>query len=155
MKLVREYINEKFTEDSDPIHDMNIGAIRLIKKWLDDHYIKHYTINNDGTIDVNYTVQLSNRLLEKLPDYIQFGKITNGYFSIRHNSLTTLKGCPYEILKEKSSFNGDFYCDHNNLTSLEYAPKKITGSFNCYNNDKYFKIEDVKKVCDVGRGILV
>jgi hypothetical protein len=25
MKLVREYINEKFVEDSDPIHDMGIG----------------------------------------------------------------------------------------------------------------------------------
>jgi len=25
MKLVREYINEKFAEDSDPIHDMGIG----------------------------------------------------------------------------------------------------------------------------------
>ena len=34
MKLVREYINEKFTEDSDPINDLNIGkksnAIDLI-----------------------------------------------------------------------------------------------------------------------------
>ena len=25
MKLVREYINEKFTDKSDPIHDMGIG----------------------------------------------------------------------------------------------------------------------------------
>ena len=25
MQIVREYINEKFTEDSDPIHDMSIG----------------------------------------------------------------------------------------------------------------------------------
>jgi hypothetical protein len=25
MRLVREHINEKFTEDSDPIHDMGIG----------------------------------------------------------------------------------------------------------------------------------
>ena len=27
MKLVREHINEKFTEDSDPIRDMSIGAV--------------------------------------------------------------------------------------------------------------------------------
>lgn len=25
MKLVREHINEKFTEDSDPVHDLGIG----------------------------------------------------------------------------------------------------------------------------------
>jgi hypothetical protein len=27
MKLVREHINEKFTEDSDPIHDLGIGGM--------------------------------------------------------------------------------------------------------------------------------
>jgi len=31
MKLVREYINEKFSEDSDPIHDMGIGLMH--EKW--------------------------------------------------------------------------------------------------------------------------
>jgi hypothetical protein len=29
MKLVREYLNEKFTEDSDPIQDMGIGGKRM------------------------------------------------------------------------------------------------------------------------------
>jgi len=29
MKLVREYINEKFSEDSDPIKDMRIGTERI------------------------------------------------------------------------------------------------------------------------------
>jgi hypothetical protein len=29
MKLVREHINEKFTEESDPIHDMGIGKIKF------------------------------------------------------------------------------------------------------------------------------
>ena len=31
MKLVREHINEKFTQDSDPIKDMGIGEIDLSK----------------------------------------------------------------------------------------------------------------------------
>lgn len=30
MKLVREYINEKFKEESDPIHDMNIGLPDIV-----------------------------------------------------------------------------------------------------------------------------
>ena len=34
MKILREHINEKFTEDSDPIHDMNIGMIHQIKLWM-------------------------------------------------------------------------------------------------------------------------
>ena len=35
MKLLREHINEKFTEDSDPIADMNIGMIHDIKLWME------------------------------------------------------------------------------------------------------------------------
>ena len=31
MKIVREYINEKFIEDSDPIHDLGIGGKETIK----------------------------------------------------------------------------------------------------------------------------
>jgi hypothetical protein len=34
MKLIREYINEKFTDDSDPIHDMGIGLPTLLKRDL-------------------------------------------------------------------------------------------------------------------------
>lgn len=30
MKLVREHINEKFKEESDPIHDMNIGPQGIV-----------------------------------------------------------------------------------------------------------------------------
>ena len=35
MKIIREHINEKFTEDSDPIADMNIGMIHQIKLWME------------------------------------------------------------------------------------------------------------------------
>jgi len=35
MKLVREHIFEKFTEDSDPMEDMNIGTLGHIKKDLE------------------------------------------------------------------------------------------------------------------------
>lgn len=29
MKLVKEYINEKFTQEGDPIKDMGIGTVSL------------------------------------------------------------------------------------------------------------------------------
>jgi len=35
MKLVKEHINEKFVEDSDPITDMNIGMVNQIKKMIE------------------------------------------------------------------------------------------------------------------------
>lgn len=34
MRLVREHINEKFTQDSDPIHDLGIGIEASIENWL-------------------------------------------------------------------------------------------------------------------------
>jgi len=53
MKLVKEHINEKFEEESDPIKDMGIGTIKYFydnmkpgdifrfKKSIPDHYIKN------------------------------------------------------------------------------------------------------------------
>ena len=48
MKLVREHINERFEEESDPIQDMDIGAKYLIRKWFEAWApdVK-YTIDND------------------------------------------------------------------------------------------------------------
>lgn len=34
MKLVREHINEKFTQDSDPISDLGIGAVEKIENAI-------------------------------------------------------------------------------------------------------------------------
>lgn len=36
MKLVKQYLNEKFTEDSDPVHDLEVGGIDL-KKYHEDN----------------------------------------------------------------------------------------------------------------------
>jgi hypothetical protein len=38
MKLVREHINEKFTEDGDPITDMGIGIDQMVKEFEKDLY---------------------------------------------------------------------------------------------------------------------
>lgn len=34
MKLIREHINEKFKQDSDPIEDLNIGWFRQLKEYM-------------------------------------------------------------------------------------------------------------------------
>jgi len=142
MKLVREHIIfEKFTEDSDPIHDMGIGIEQLIIKWLNKYGIKDYEINSDFSIDVGFgSVDLENRHLKTLPSYIQFNSV-KGYFTVINNQLTSLRGCPKEV-------NGFFSCENNKLKSLEYAPKKISGTFNCSHNliSKINKLPDGIKI---------
>ena len=107
--------------------------IKLLKK-----YVKcTYTINDDGSIDVDASVDLSNKNLSKIP--FKFG-IVSGDFNCSDNQLTSLEGAP-------NSVGGDFYCYNNQLTSLEYAPKMVGGSFYCSNNpnlpySELFKIVD-------------
>ena len=148
---------EKFTEDSDPIEDMGIGVIYQIKKWLKKYNIKNYMINYDLTIDVDGMVHFSkyhNGLLSgNFPEYIQFGKMINGYFSIRGCNLTTLRGCPTSISNGSTNFNGDFSCSDNKLTSLKYAPKEITGNFICNRNKRKFSEEEIIKICKIGGNI--
>jgi hypothetical protein len=71
--------------------------------------IKNYTINPDGSIDVDGDVDLNNRGLSKLP--LKFG-IVSANFYCYNNRLTTLEGSPREV-------GGNFDCHNNQLTSLE------------------------------------
>ena len=43
MKLVKEHINEKFTEESDPIQDMSIGIGGLLKQWANERRLPTIT----------------------------------------------------------------------------------------------------------------
>ena len=87
--------------------------------------INNYTINDDGSIDVNGYVNLINKGLTELP--LTFNKVS-GYFTCSNNQLTSLKGCPRWV-------GGNFYCTYNNLTSLEFGPDYVGGGFYCiYNN---------------------
>jgi hypothetical protein len=90
-----------------------------------EYYIENYTINNDGTIDVDGNVYLSNYKLDALP--ITFGKVT-GNFKCSNNLLTTLHGSPTEV-------GGTFDCSRNKLTSVEYSPDKVGSDFVCEDNE--------------------
>ena len=96
--------------------------------------IKNYTINPDGSIDVNGSVNLSGRGLTELP--LTFNKV-NGGFYCSNNQLTSLKGCPRWI-------SGGFRCGYNQLTSLEFSPDYVGGYFSCIWNkltDNYCESE--------------
>ena len=86
--------------------------------------ITNYTINPDGSIDVDGDVYLINKGLTELP--LTFNKVT-GDFDCRFNRLTSLKGSPRWV-------GGDFNCHNNKLTSLEFSPVYVGYDFCCGSN---------------------
>ena len=96
-----------------------------IRKICRKYCILNYTINTDGTIDVDADVHLSRRGLTKLP--LKFNHVS-GNFWCGENELTTLEGSPQSV-------GGGFYCHNNQLTTLEFSPKSVVGDFWCIEND--------------------
>ena len=87
--------------------------------------IYDYTINSDGSIDVDGSVYLYELELTRLP--LKFNTI-KGNFIIRDCKYTTLEGCPKYV-------GGTFNCSNNDLNSLKYSPEYVGGIFNCSNNN--------------------
>ena len=73
----------KLFESLDNIHE-------ICKKYN----ITNYTINSDGSIDVDGSVNLYGRNLTKLP--IKFRNVS-GYFDCSYNKLTSLEGSPTHV----------------------------------------------------------
>ena len=86
--------------------------------------IENYTINPDGSIDVQGNVDLSDMGLTKLP--LRFGNVS-GDFYCGNNQLISLEGAPQVVGR-------NFYCNDNQLTSLEGAPQKVGRNFTCSQN---------------------
>ena len=99
-----------------------MNSIHDICKLYD---ITNYTVNDDGSIDVNGNVNLDNIRLTELP--LLFNKVS-GDFWCGNNQLTTLKGCPRWV-------GGWFHCYNNQLTSLEFSPDYVGGGFSCKYNE--------------------
>jgi hypothetical protein len=133
--------------------------IKESKEYIDSicekYNIVDYTINDDGTVDVDSHVVMSEYKLTKLP--IKFGKVSGsvlfnnnelttlegspisvgGYFSCQNNKLTNLEGAPREV-------GGNFHCYKNKLTSLVGSPRSVGGTFNCYHNE-LTSLEDISQ----------
>ena len=103
--------------------------------------IKNYTINPDGSIDVDGNVNLEYNELTKIP--IKFNKVS-GWFKLSNNKLTSLENSPNEV-------GGHFYCSHNNLKNLIGLPSKIFGPVRCVHNPleslEGFELDYYKLTC--------
>ena len=98
-----------------------------IEEICEKYNIRNYTINEDGSIDVDGDVNLYSRGLTELP--LKFNKVTSD-FNCSDNKLKSLKGSPKIVF-------GTFRCTGCGLTSLEYSPEYIGVDFLCgYNNIK-------------------
>ena len=95
-----------------------------------EYEIDDYTINSDGSIDVEVNVELLKCDLYELP--LTFNKV-GGTFDCSDNNLTSLKGSPKWV-------GGSFYCNDNDLGDLKHAPEYIGEHFHCGNN----KLTDLK-----------
>lgn len=86
--------------------------------------IKNYSINSDGSVDVDGGVYISGRGLTSLP--LRFGRVRKN-FECHRNRLTSLEGSPTYVGR-------NFTCSHNNLTNLVGSPAEVVGEFFCANN---------------------
>ena len=86
---------------------------------LNECIIGTYTINCDGSIDVNGSIALNDKKLEKIP--FKFRNVY-GIFYGCNNKLTSLNGAPNTV-------GSGFYCNNNQLTSLEVVPNNVGGDF--------------------------
>jgi hypothetical protein len=134
-----------FKKSDNSLVSLGVGKRVLITKWLDEMAVANYTINDDFTIDSEFSISLWYKNLTIFPEYIKFGKIA-GYFNCSNNQLISLKGCPDVV-------DGNFYCSYNNLSSLKGCPNKVGGYFFCIDNNLQFTEEDVKKLCNVKKEI--
>ena len=141
-------INEKFTQESDPIKDLGIGRRQLIEQWIKkmndesktEMGIKSAIINDDLTISLTKSSSLPDNCGD-LPEYIQFKRCESD-FNVNTCNLTTLRGMPEYI-------GGDFNCRRNKLKTLKYSPKIVGKNYNCGENLVKFTKRDVRAVCKV------
>ena len=104
-----------------------------IHNICNEYDIDNYTINPDGSIDVDDNVNLNYRDLTKIP--IKFNKVS-GNFDCFRNQLTSLEGCPKEV-------GGYFSCSNNKLSTLDGYNGDLNKLY-CNNKDKLVRKTKLK-----------
>jgi hypothetical protein len=121
------------------------------------YFIKNWTLNDDGSIDVEGNVDLHNENLKEIP--LKFNRVS-GYFKCGNNMLTSLWGSPKEVggdfdcsdnqltdlVGSPNEVVENFYCNYNKLTSLEGSPRLVGRNFICSNNQLTDLVGSTKSV---------
>jgi len=123
----------QFYKGTPPLSTLDLGQIPEIEAWLKKYNISNYRINTDGTINILGDLNLINKGLTELPDYIKFETVY-----------------------------GSFYGHNNNWQSLEGLPKDIRGNFELYapwdplylTYKKFTRDEIIEKINIQGRFLI-
>jgi hypothetical protein len=161
MKSLESIYNSILLENQNP----NIIDIELLKECVDGIY----TINDDGSIDVDGSVYLNGKNLTKIPFKFRnfpfkFRNVSR-CFDCSNNQLTSLEGAPNNVgdafwcnYNQLTSLEGapssvgvNFSCGHNQLISLDGAPSSVGGYFNCYGNPS-LPYSELSKIVDRVKG---
>lgn len=121
-------------------------TLKNIKQICLQHKIENYSINFDGSLDVDGNVELLSRNLSILP--LKFRRVM-GNFNVQYNCLKTLENSPVSVGGNFNCFNnalndfkdgpkwvgGDFYGYCNKLTSLKGSPDEVVGNYYISGNE--------------------
>jgi len=110
MKIIREYINEKFDEDSDPISDMGIGGVKLetlISKKEEELERRKKELEAKTENEINKLIKdlLMGRTITgtmmKLPAYTKSGKqiskVERGKFTVKIKDIVDYEIGPFSV----------------------------------------------------------
>jgi hypothetical protein len=117
-----------------------VAVEKVIRQTCLQYHIANYSINPDGSIDVDGNVDINSSDLTILP--VKFRRVM-GNFNVQNNRFATLDGAPIAVGGNFNCFNNelidlkggpkwvgrDFYCYKNQLTSLEGSPNEVVGNY--------------------------
>jgi len=174
--IIRESISQ-FVKGGDPKKALGIGDLHRIHEWLSEMEIKPHQYEIDENLMINSTsdILLVRKGLKEFPPYIQWGTSFKS-FTISHNRLKTLRGCPERVVGNFMCSNnllhnliggpriveGDCFVNLNYIESLEGFPEKIGGMLVLGEDDRgwnpiRFKFADrdetisaIREICDIG-----
>jgi len=112
MKLVNEslrsFIEFKKYDTFKEIAD--VGNLQHLKNWLRSMGIRKYSLDDNMKVTVYGDVNLIEKNLTKLPDYVKFNKIYGGFYA-GDNNWESIKGFPNEIFGDLqlNSFSNNHY----------------------------------------------
>jgi NH3-dependent NAD+ synthetase len=90
-------------DDAGPFTEYNVGDLNIVKEICETYDIINYTINDDGSIDVNGDVDLHNKYLTHYPEHLrEINNIYNLSQQQLENELDNIKKTQEKRDKERT-----------------------------------------------------